>query len=215
LPGSQIAQCEKKRGSSPKSVTAQGAAREAGGRVKPMAQAVGIGCERSPSPRSGRKIQARAGDFSVPKRLLFAAEGSRRRPSALGTDSERREPHSFARFAGFTTLTLCPPHGLRHGLSSIARFAGSVQFPPDSQGWRPGLVAAATRPPSGAWGPQKENGSSHKPFTLLGEEPKKRVTSDELNNSSLVTRHSSLVTVFWQPAAGSSPAPTARSWTPH
>jgi len=74
-----------------------------------MAQAVGIGCERSVSPRSGRKIQARAGDSSVPKRVLFAAERSPCRPSALRTDSERRGPHSFARFAGFSTLTLCPP----------------------------------------------------------------------------------------------------------
>jgi len=91
---------------------------------------MGIGCERSVSPgQPGRKIQARAGDFSVPKRVLFAAEGSRCRPSALRTDSERRGPHSFARFAGFTTLTVpFAPHGLRHGLSSIARFAGSPAF---------------------------------------------------------------------------------------
>ena len=99
-------------GSSPKSVAAQGAAREGGRRVKPMVPpcGMGIGCERSVSPgQPGRKIQARAGDFSVPKRFLFAAEGSRCRPSALRTDSERRGPRSFARFAGFTTLTLCPP----------------------------------------------------------------------------------------------------------
>jgi hypothetical protein len=54
---------------------------------------MGIGCERSVSPgQPGRKIQARAGDFSVPKRVLFAAEGSRCRPSALRTDSEGRDP---------------------------------------------------------------------------------------------------------------------------
>jgi len=74
-----------------------------------MAQGVGIGCKRSVSPRSGRKIQARAGDSSVPKRVLFAAQRSPCRPSALHTDSERRGPHSFARFAGFSTLTLGPP----------------------------------------------------------------------------------------------------------
>jgi len=96
-------------GSCPKSVTAQGAAREAGGRGKPMAQAVGISCKRSPSPRSGRKMQAASGDFSVVERAPFTAEHNRCCAFALPTDTERREPHSFARFAGFTTLTLCPP----------------------------------------------------------------------------------------------------------
>jgi hypothetical protein len=109
--GSSRAPVVQTQGSSPKSVaTAEGRpAREAGERGKPMAQAVGISCKRSPSPRSGRKMQARSADFSVVERAPFAAEHNRCCAFALPTDTERREPHSFARFAGFTTLTLCPP----------------------------------------------------------------------------------------------------------
>jgi hypothetical protein len=114
-------------GSRPKSIRAQGTAREAGERVKPMAQAVGISGKRSPSPRSGRKMQARSGDFSVLKRAPFAAEHSRCCAFALPTDTERRQSYSFARFAG-SWGARTDTHGLRHGLSSIARFAGSPAF---------------------------------------------------------------------------------------
>jgi len=89
-----------------------------------MAQAVGISCKRSPSPRSGRKMPTRSGDFSVVERARFAAEHNRCCAFALPTDSERREPHSFARFAG-SWGARSHTHGLRHGLYSFARFAGS------------------------------------------------------------------------------------------
>ena len=84
-------------------------AREAGERGKPMAQAVGIGCERSVSPRSGRKVQVRSGDFSVAKSVVLGTERTRCRPSALPTDTQRPGPDSFARFAGFILFTACSP----------------------------------------------------------------------------------------------------------
>ena len=100
-----------------------------------MAQAVGTSCRRSPSPRSGRKMQARSGDSSVVERAPFAAQHNRCCAFALPTDSERREPHSFARFAGSWGAG-ADTHGLRHGLYSFARFAGSPAFglaPPPSR----------------------------------------------------------------------------------
>jgi len=84
-------------------------AREAGGRGKPMAQAVGIGCERSASPRSGRKTRVRSGDFSVAKSVVSGAKGTRCRPSALPMDTQRPGLSPFARFAGFIPLTTCFP----------------------------------------------------------------------------------------------------------
>jgi len=102
-----------------------------------MAQAVGISCKRSPSPRSGRKMQARSGGFSVVERAPFAAQHNRCCAFALPTDTERREPHSFARFAG-SWGPRNDTHGLRHGLSSIARFAGWPAF-----GLAPPLLASS------------------------------------------------------------------------
>jgi hypothetical protein len=127
-------------GPSPKSVaTAEGRpAREAGERVKPMVPPCGMGisCKRSPSPgQPGQKMQGRSADFSVVERAPFAAQHNRCCAFALPTDTERREPHSFARFAGSWGAP-ADTHGLRHGLSSFARFAGSPAFglaPPPSR----------------------------------------------------------------------------------
>jgi hypothetical protein len=97
-------------GSWPKSVMVDAkSAREAGGRVKPMAQAVGLGCQRWASPRSGRNSQVRSGDFSAAKSVALGMERIPCRPSALPTDTQRPGPHSFARFAGFIPLPACSP----------------------------------------------------------------------------------------------------------
>jgi len=182
LPGAQIAQCERERGSSPKSVTAQGAAREAGGRVKPMAQAVGTSGRRSPSPRSGRKNKAhgasrgnqwqaltqpakRAKDASAERRFFGCGKGSlcgrRQSTPPLRAGHGQRTPWAslFRPLRGLHHLTLCPPRlapwaFIYRPLRGLAR----IRARPHS-GWRPGLSRRA--------GPPASRARPHSGFSVL------------------------------------------------
>ena len=147
-----------------------------------MAQAVG-----------GKALGGEAREAGERARLTPFAVRAQRRGAASTAFCRKEKPFRNREITG-AGLDLSPAsradralatdsHGLRLGLSSIARCAGSPAF---------GLAPWASRrgdPPA-----SRASGSCLVATTLLGEEPKKRVTSDELNNSSLVTRHLSLVT---------------------
>ena len=98
-----------------------GKAREAGERVKPMAQAMGInGClaearEAGERGRSGRTVSVESGESVAmrfgPKGPLLPAKIA----AAAG---------NFRPLRGLFGCLVAWPHGSRHGLQSFARFAG-------------------------------------------------------------------------------------------